>query len=218
MNLFTDIETIPANEEITEEDLRAALPANIKAEKTILDWLENRREELVAKIVKKRSIDKYLCRIISIAYSFDGENVFSITNDDEATLMELFDKALTDELGKSGGSANKFHIIGHNVDDFDLPILFLRAAKYGSLKLHELLFFNRRETMDTMKMGSYWKFKEYVSLKDLCRFFGRDTKDDMDGSKVYEYYKEGRLEEIGKYCEKDVEDTIFLYKKLHIYE
>ena len=217
MNLFLDLETIPTNEEITEEDFRQAIPSNVKADKTITDWMENKRDILKAKIIKKRSIDRYLCRIISIAYSFDGESLFNITGGTEEEIIMKFDSAIKEELKESGGSVDKFQLIGHNIEKFDAPILFLRATKYNAQKLHELLFFTRKSIVDTMKMGSYWLYNEYVSLKDLCRFFGRDTKEDMDGSKVYEYYLEGKIKEIGEYCEKDVEDTIFVYNKLHIY-
>lgn len=217
MLLYLDIETIPMNEEISEDDLRAVLPGNIKAEKTINEWLSNKRDELEAKVVKKRSIDRYQCKAIAIAYAFEDSDITYLIDDDEESLILKFNEALSEFLNETGGSSNKFQVVGHNVKKFDLPILFLRASKYGAQELHDLLFFNRKGVIDTMEMGTYWMYNEHVSLKNLCKYFGRDTKEDIDGSKVYIYYKDGKLEDIGKYCAKDVEDTRFVYKKLHVY-
>ena len=47
-----------------------------------------------------------------------------------------------------------------------------------------------------------------TSLNDLCRAFGFAGKpDDIDGSEVERYVREGRIAEVAGYCECDVAST-----------
>ena len=39
-------------------------------------------------------------------------------------------------------------------------------------------------------------------------------KGDLDGSKVYDYYQDGRLEEVYRYCMEDVRTTRAIYRKM----
>ena len=43
----------------------------------------------------------------------------------------------------------------------------------------------------------------------------KSPKDMMDGSQVHEYYWSGRVEEIKTYCEKDVEVSIEVSKRIY---
>ena len=52
-------------------------------------------------------------------------------------------------------------------------------------------------------------------LDTLAKVFGLPTsKDEMDGSMVADYFKQGKIEEIKKYCMKDVELTRKVYYKM----
>jgi hypothetical protein len=59
--------------------------------------------------------------------------------------------------------------------------------------------------MDTMQLWKFGDYKSYTSLDLLCSVFDIPTpKDDIDGSQVAEvFYKEGDLDRIARYCEKD---------------
>jgi predicted PolB exonuclease-like 3'-5' exonuclease len=52
-------------------------------------------------------------------------------------------------------------------------------------------------------------------LDELAHDMGlASSKKDLDGSKVHEYYKKGKLKEIEKYCNADVELTRQIFKKM----
>ena len=64
-----------------------------------------------------------------------------------------------------------------------------------------------------------WKFgdwKSYVSLELLAHIFGIPTpKDDIDGSMVADiYYKEGDIDRIIHYCEKDVLTLANVFRRM----
>jgi predicted PolB exonuclease-like 3'-5' exonuclease len=54
-----------------------------------------------------------------------------------------------------------------------------------------------------------------VSLDKLCKAFGIETpKGGIDGSKVWDYVKAGKIDEVAAYCARDVEATRKVYKRL----
>jgi len=111
---------------------------------------------------------------------------------------------------------NRFLFVAHNGKGFDFHFLAKRLIAHGfalpeSLQLAGLKPWNIKhvDTMELMQMGS----NQYMSLDELCYLFSVPTsKDEMDGSQVWDYYLKGRVEEIAKYCDKDVDrlTTIFI--------
>jgi predicted PolB exonuclease-like 3'-5' exonuclease len=56
------------------------------------------------------------------------------------------------------------------------------------------------------------------TLEYFCEIFGvKSPKEGLDGSRVGEYFAEGRLEEIAEYCLADCRATGELYRKLRFY-
>ena len=54
-------------------------------------------------------------------------------------------------------------------------------------------------------------------LANLCMEFGiEDKMPDMDGSKVYGLYQQGRIAEIAAYCREDVRLVRELFNKLEV--
>jgi len=214
--LFLDIETVPANETITEEDIRNAVPKTIKKKESINKRIEEDRNGLIKSIIKKRSLSVYDCKIVCLSYSFDGEKVQALTGLESLILTNLQDRIIeytknTKEL------VNAIYVVGHNIKAFDAPIIFLRAAKYNLDVIKQLLPKDRKRIEDTMEFGTYFAYGKMVSLDALCTFLGVPTpKGGMDGSKVYDAYKRGEIEEIEQYCNKDVEALIAVYNRLSL--
>lgn len=211
--LYLDLETVPANDTITEEDIVSSMPGSIKKEETKIKWIKENSDQAKKAIIKKRSLNHYECKIVCLSYSFNGAEVQAITGTEVNILTRLQDVIMEFLETQSDGSGLDF--VGHNIKEFDAPIIFLRAAKYNLLKLHELFYFGKKGMIDTMNLGTYFDYKGKVSLDTLCKFFDIPTpKNDMDGSKVYDAYKDGKIEDIAKYCNKDVEALINTYKRL----
>ncbi len=91
-------------------------------------------------------------------------------------------------------------VIGFNIHHFDLPVL----QPYFSWNLMELATL---DLMNDVERGVGFR----VSLDNLCtETLG--AKKSADGMQALRWYKEGRIEDIKKYCIKDVELTKGLYE------
>jgi len=109
-------------------------------------------------------------------------------------------------------------LVSHNGFNFDLPILNIRAIKnYDSLsdKAKEALkeYLNDSDKWENGRANLTNKNSKFnldtysifnFNLKSICHLLGIEVKNTMDGSKVQEYYKEGKYRDIGLYCAEDV--------------
>ena len=100
-------------------------------------------------------------------------------------------------------------LCAHNGKEFDFPFI-ARRALINRLKLPKLLDIAGKKPweinhLDTMELWRFGDYKHYASLKLLAELFDIPTpKDDIDGSKVYGVYYQGKdLERIKIYCQKD---------------
>jgi 3'-5' exonuclease len=74
--------------------------------------------------------------------------------------------------------------------------------------------FRSAPIFDTMHEWSKWG-REHVSLDLLARALGIPSpKECLDGSKVYPYYRAGKLAEICEYCKCDVDTVRQVYRRL----
>lgn len=200
--LYFDIETIPSDEEHRElyvEILKKKSAAN--AAKT--------DEEVYNSTCFEGTFGR-LCCIGIIRENYENKIV----------QKEVFSGDEKDILTKFWQSANGVHrFIGHNIWGFDLPFIYQRSIINGIKPRTDISFARYRNTpiYDTMCEWSLWNmdYNKMQKLDTLAKVLGLPTsKDEMDGSMVWDYYKEGRIEEINKYCMKDVELTMKVYKRM----
>lgn len=229
MELFIDIETIPSGDQPTNEELRNAVPKTISKEETIMKWIEDNKD----KVFHKRGLDPFEGQILCIVvYDPSKNEMYTILDKDEkVVLIKLYDLIVkltafvpnpsTTDISDPNINVGKFHKpiwIGHNVI-FDLNFLFIRSIVH-KIPLLKYLPNNERDYdhyEDTMKIIGYGttdSSKKFISLEKACKLLDIPIKTSMHGSKVYDYYLEGRLEEISKYCQEDVLACVQLYNKL----
>ena len=101
---------------------------------------------------------------------------------------------------------------------YDGPILTIRSAQLGVKPTRDLVPYRydigeHCDLADVLTFqGSY---NERYSLDYWCRRFDIESpKGSIDGSQVARAYREGRIEDIGEYCLRDVRATAQLYSKL----
>jgi predicted PolB exonuclease-like 3'-5' exonuclease len=196
IKLFFDIETLPSADEHKEAHLEILRKKN-KAGKT--------DEEIHG----DTSFEGTFGRICCIAIIKEDENGIiqkEIFSGDEKEILENFWKA-----------ANGVHrYVGHNIWGFDLPFIYKRSVILGVRPLP--LNFARYRNIpiyDTMTEWDLWNYGKSQKLDTLAKVLGLPTsKDEMDGSMVADYFKQGRIDEICKYCMKDVELTRKVYYKM----
>lgn len=106
--------------------------------------------------------------------------------------------------------------VGFNILDFDLLFLCQRSIIKQVKPSVDVCFarFRSRPVYDVMWEFTHWR--HYISLDSLACALGlRSSKEGgMSGSGVYEYFMEGRHQEIADYCLRDVELTRQIYYRM----
>ena len=199
MKLFLDIETLPASGKdvplIKQFYEEAKKRRNGEALKTDFDTY-----------LRNTSFSGEFGRIFCIGYALDNEPASALAGDEKEMLQQFW------ELAKD---ANLF--IGHNVMEFDLRFIYKRSIINGVKPSRDLNFARYRSEpiFDTMKEWEKWG-AQGASLHRLSIALGiaSPKEEGIDGSKVYDYYLEGRGDEIVEYCKRDVDATRKVYKKM----
>lgn len=142
--------------------------------------------------------------------SFYGHNEKQVLIDFNAFLQRRFNNP-------------KVHVIcGHNIKEFDIPYLCRRMT------IHQIplptLFdiagkkpWELNHLADTLESWKFGDYKNFTSLDLLAYILDIPSpKNDMDGSMVGKaYWQENRLEEIKRYCERDVLAVAQVYLRLN---
>jgi 3'-5' exonuclease len=109
-------------------------------------------------------------------------------------------------------------LVSFNGRGYDGPILMVRSAQLGvapSLNLcgNRYNLSTHLDLDEVLRFHGSWR--EQYKLDYWCRRFDIESpKGSIDGSQVARAYREGRIEEIGEYCLRDVRATAQLYSKL----
>lgn len=189
--LYFDIETVPTDKALQENGL---LDAQIKLDE--------------AEIIKKLSLSAVTAKIICLCYTIEPSvsGTVEVLKGEETDIIKNFWKIVPD--------CNLF--VGHNILDFDMRFIYQRSVIHQIKPSRDIPFtrFRNAPIYDTMHEWSKWG-REYASLDSLSKALGIPSpKENLDGSKVYPYYRAGKLPEIIEYCKRDVESVRAVYKRL----
>jgi 3'-5' exonuclease len=189
--LFFDIETLPCDEKL--KDVYLELKCKGEEEFPEEKWLES-------------SVDSTFGRICCIGYIKEGaETSHGVLCGDEKEMLQQFWKL----------AVNVDQFIGHNIFDFDFPFIYKHSIIHG-IKPRDLSFARYRNMpiYDTMKEWDKWGNNK-SRLDTLAKIMGYPTsKSDMDGSQVWPAYLDGKIDDICKYCMKDVILTRQVYYRM----
>ncbi|HEV2884939.1 MAG TPA: ribonuclease H-like domain-containing protein [Pyrinomonadaceae bacterium] len=108
-------------------------------------------------------------------------------------------------------------LVGHNIIGFDLPFIFQRCLVHciSAKPLVDLSEYNVRGVFDTMHR--WWLgAKRFVSLDDIAWALGIESSKTatVEGSKVFDLYQAGKLDEIREYNLNDVRVTRKVYERM----
>ena len=188
---FLDIETVPTDRSLEENGL---LEAQIQLDE--------------ADLIKKLSLSAATAKILCICYAIEPSVV------SEVQVLEGEETEIIRNFWKLALECNLF--VGHNILDFDLRFIYQRSVIHQIKPSREIPFtrFRNAPIYDTMQEWSKWG-REHASLDMLSRALGIPSpKQSLDGSKVYPYYRAGKLAEIVEYCKRDVESVRQVYRRL----
>jgi len=225
MNVYLDIETIPRQpEKETKIEIakNVTAPANMKKQETIDAWhngegkYAGEKESVIDEAYRKTALDALRGEICSIAWAIGDGEIEHCGNYDgkqEADLLRFFfDNVL---IGmKVGIHPEKPYFIGHNIAGFDLKFIWQRAVILGVKPSFELPFGGRHRANYFCTMQEWAGFNKFVKMDNLAKAFGIEGKGDMDGSKVWDTWKEGDYAKVCEYNVDDVRMTREVYKRM----
>ncbi|MCY2961983.1 MAG: ribonuclease H-like domain-containing protein [Planctomycetota bacterium] len=131
---------------------------------------------------------------------------------DEKALLEKF----WETVGPRNGRLPR--LVSFNGRGYDGPNLAIRSAQRGVRPSRQLVG-PRYTIADHCDLQEIFTFqgatRDLYSLEYWCRRFDVESpKGSIDGSQVGRVYREGRVDEIGEYCLRDVRATAQIYRRL----
>ncbi|MSQ21383.1 MAG: 3'-5' exonuclease [Betaproteobacteria bacterium] len=207
--LVFDIETVP----------------DVAGLRVILDLDPGLSDNDVAEIAFQRRraqtgsdfLQVHLQRVVAISCAMREGATFRVWSigmpeDDERTLIQRFFDGV-----------EKFtpQLVSWNGGGFDLPVLHYRglihgvvAAKYWDMgeddrdfKYNNYISRYHSRHLDLMDLLALYQPRNNMPLDQLAKLLGLPGKLGMDGSKVWEAYRQGAIGSIRDYCETDVVNT-----------
>ncbi len=213
--LVFDIETVP--DVAGARRLRPAWSSLSDAE-LAQRLFEERREKTGSDF-----LPLHLHRVVAISCVFRDDSGFRVRSigtpeDDEGRLIQAF-FATVDRYTPQ--------LVSWNGGGFDLPVLHYRglihgvhAARYWDLGEDDRDFrynnyISRYHTrhIDLMDLLAMYQPRASAPLDDLAKLCGFAGKLGMDGSRVWDAFQAGGIEQIRNYCETDVVNTYLLYTR-----
>ena len=223
--LFLDVETVAQHPEFDQLDERGRSlwqqKIGFMARRDDHEWEE---QEYAQSYKDKAAIYAEFGKVIVISAGIihpgDGTPTLRIKSffghDEREVLMQF-----AAVLEKNFHDPNQHMLCGHNIREFDIPYLCRRMT---SLQIPLPTLFNItgkkpwevKYIADTLELWKFGDHKNYTSLDLLSHTLGIPSpKDEMDGSMVgHFYWEKNALEEIKKYCEKDVVTVAQVYLRL----
>ena len=116
-------------------------------------------------------------------------------------------------------------LVSWNGGGFDLPVLHYRGLRHGvvadkywdlgdddrDFKWNNYIGRYHMRHLDLMDLLALYQPKNNAPLDAMAKLCGFPGKLGMDGSQVYAAWREGKTEDIRRYCETDVMNTWLVY-------
>jgi predicted PolB exonuclease-like 3'-5' exonuclease len=161
-----------------------------------------------AELIKKLSLSAMTAKIICLCYAIEPPT------DSEVQVLEGDESQILKNFWQLAADCDLF--VGHNILDFDLRFIYQRSIIHQVKPSRDLPFgrFRNAPIFDTMHEWSKWG-REHASLDLLSRTLSLPSpKETLDGSKVYPYYRAGKIADIIDYCRCDVDSVRQVYRRL----
>lgn len=169
--------------------------------------------------IKRAALVPEFAKIICVSAAFVMESGEikrqTFSGDDEKSLLTDVQKLL-DRCGKLD-----FYLCGHNLKNFDIPMLAKRMIINGLMPPSILPSYDTKpweiRAIDTKEIWQYGAYTAIGSLDLMCTCMEVPSpkNGEVTGDKVHDaYWNKNMLKEISEYCERDVDVLIDVIKKL----
>ncbi|PWT75601.1 MAG: 3'-5' exonuclease [Proteobacteria bacterium] len=216
--LAFDIETIPDTDGLRRV---YGLPETM-SDADVADLAFRRRRQATG----SDFLPLHLQRVAAIACALRERNGFTVWSLGDANAGEA------DLLQRFFDGVQKYtpQLVSWNGGGFDLPVLHYRALVHGvaasrywdlgdddrEFKWNNYIGRYHTRHLDLMDLLSLYQPRASVPLDELARLLGFPGKLGMDGSKVWEAFRRGELEDIRNYCETDAVNTYLVFLRFQL--
>lgn len=216
--LVFDIETIPDTDGIR---YLQGLPADTSAEDVAHVAFHQRRQHNGSEFLPLHQ--HKVCVISCALREGDGFRVWTLGDEQsgEAEIIQRFFDGIEKYTPQ---------IISWNGSGFDLPVLHYRAMinqvqapRYWDLgeddkdfKWNNYISRYHTRHLDLMDVMAMYNARANAPLDEIAQLCGFPGKLGMDGSKVWDAYKAGKIKAIRDYCETDVANTHLVYLRFQL--
>ena len=220
--LFLDIETVGGCPDY--ESCQKFSPEIADQYVKYYDWFKKRFSEdshlsIEDMFYQKSALVTEFSKIVCASFSFiDHENKKrkqSFSSKDEKEIL-LGVQSLLNKVEPLG-----FVLCGHNIKNFDIPVISNRMVVNGLLPPKLLPSYDIKpwdiKALDTKDIWQFGQFGSIGSLELMCLSLGVPSSktSEVTGNKVHKaFWEEDQLEAITKYCEQDVDVLIDVVTKL----
>jgi predicted PolB exonuclease-like 3'-5' exonuclease len=181
-----------------------------------MGW-ETKYENVETAYLESAGIISTYGKICCISFGYidnsGAKQIKSFYGEDEREIVNNFN-----ELLKKIETKN-FKLSGFRIVNFDIPYVLHKLHKYG-IKPANIIYLYDKKPWDVriVDIADDWKckFAWAFSFDEVAYELGINSpKENMNGSEVHKYYWMGRLSDIKRYCEMDVDVCIEVSKKLY---
>ena len=227
--LHFDIETIPDQRPEAFERYVSEVtpPANYKKQETIDKWMLENAENVALENYKKTGLTGLHGEICSIAYAVNDGDIKALTRvgESETELLAAFwEDVYRDVHAVTAGDPNwpRIEWIGFNCLEFDLRFLKQRCLVRDIKPIYPIPADDRHGNGKVFDLMKEWAgFRGYVKQSELVEAFGIEKPDwidedilEIDGSKIWELYREQEFGLITEYNRLDVHYVRELYRRM----
>lgn len=221
--LFFDIETVGMTPDLNS--LEETYPEHFRLFINYLDWFKRKYSDTEGmsddEIYESKSalvpeFGKIVCASFSFVTPKGETHTQTFKNDNEKDLLMQI-KDLLDKVFDLG-----FHLCGHNIKSFDIPYLGKKFLS-NSIKPPKILpsYSTKPWEMKAIDTKELWGFNSNYGLSSLDLMsvsMGLESPKtgSISGKTVHtDYWYNGRLEDISKYCEEDVKSLLQIITKIY---
>ncbi len=216
--LVFDIETIPDTDGLKK---LLDLPREMSAEDVANIAFHQRRQHNGSDFLPLQQ--HRVCAISCTLRSTEGFQVWSLgsADEDEGKLIQRFFDGLEKYTPQ---------LVSWNGGGFDLPVLHYRGLIHGvkaprywdmgeddrEFKWNNYISRYHMRHLDLMDVLAMYQPRANAPLNEIAQLCGFPGKLGMDGSKVWDAYKNGEIEAIRNYCETDVVNTYLVFLRFQL--
>ena len=168
------------------------------------------------------------CKAFAVDESLEADEVKEFTLESGYKCQLSSEKRMLEDFWKILNKYVNASLVSFNGRNFDNPFLMLRSALLQirpSRNIMQGTKFNYNKHIDLIDELSFFNTSQYSAARRFnfdfyTRAFGiaSPKSEGIDGSKVAEFFEEGKIADISEYCLRDVQATwdLFLYWRKYL--